>query len=237
MAYPRSSASRRSSPVVHPAMHDVDRRVPRRPEAVGDRAERLAHEVRVGEAGRDRRQQDRARILRLRRTAGRSRTAACRWPRWCRRSAPRGTPARRAGRCPAPPSARRAGRPWSSRAVPGSRTRRWPCRASRCAPTTRAAAWARSSAPNSGGSRSGNAGCSADAREIAPSTSSPNSPASASSITRVSGSRWRRVRWFANRVISVARRGTALAPDVGVEAWPASPSAVTSVPRVPSRRC
>ena len=97
--------------------------------------------------------------------------------------------------------------------------------------TTRAAGWARSSRRTAAAAGRGTRDAAPTPATIAPSTSSPNSPASASSITRVSGSRWRRVRWFASRVISVASRGTALAPDVGVEAWPASPSAVTSVPR------
>ena len=62
---------------------------------------------------------------------------------------------------------------------------------------------------------------------MAASRSSPASPSSASSIACVSGSARRLGRWVASRAINAASRGTAFAPAVGVEACPASPSAVT----------
>ena len=82
--------------------------------------------------------------------------------------------------------------------------------------------------PSRGGSVYENDGRSPVARASASSTSSSaNGPASVSSIARTSGISTSGVRWRASRPTSSATSGTALRFIAGIDACPASPSAVT----------
>ena len=156
----------RSSRRVDTAVQHGRRRAPDRPEAVRDGSERLAHVVRIGEPVGQCRHQHRSGIVARRPTPGRPHRAAS---RAARRSRPRGRPRTRActgGRRRARPEARPPRRRGSCREPAGNRTRRWPRRAARSMPATRAAASGRWSSTNSGSTSSGSIGCSATARAM-----------------------------------------------------------------------
>ena len=131
-------------PVVIARLHDLGGRGPERAEAVGDRPGGRAQIDRVGEARVDRRQAaprpDRSR----RGTPGRCHRADRRPATRCPRRAPRVAPAHSARRCRSPRAPAPPPRPRSCRAGCGSRARRWPGPASRCACSIRAT----SSAPS-----------------------------------------------------------------------------------------